>query len=143
MSSSTHPKTRIVIAGPNESLRNGLRSILERQGDMEVIADAEDAASAVQLVPELKPDIVFVQLRRWDPGNTAVIGQILDGSPDTKVLVLSLLDDVRFVSAALTAGASGCVLTDRAFEELVDAVRVVLSDRTYISPGITGIVRED
>jgi len=134
---------RILLADDHQILREGLRTLLEKQPDIKVVAEAEDGRTAVQLARKLSPDLVIMDIAMPDLGGIGATRQITAEIPGVKVVALSMHADRRFVARMLKAGASGYLLKDCAFEELVHAVRTVASGRTYLSPGIADVVIED
>jgi DNA-binding NarL/FixJ family response regulator len=131
---------RILLADDHKIMREGLRSLLEKQPDMEVVAEAEDGPRAVQLARQLLPDVVIMDITM--PGLNGIVAarQIMAQAPDVKVIALSMHSDKRFVMEMLKTGASGYLLKECAFEELARAINAVVAGHTYLSPEITGLV---
>ncbi len=134
---------KIILADDHEIVREGLRSLLEKQPDMEVVAEAEDGRTTVKQVQKLLPDVVIMDISMHDLNGIEATRQIIAKSPRIKVLALSMHSDKRFIAGMLSAGASGYLIKDSAFKELVNAIRIVVSNKIYLSPRITGIVTED
>ena len=134
---------RVIIADDHMIVRDGLRSLLERQPDMEVVAEANNGREAIKQTKNLLPDVVVMDIGMRELNGIEATRQIVGKSPVVKVLALSMYSDKRFIIGMLKAGASGYMLKDSAFRELVDAIRVVASNKVYISPAIAGIVTED
>ncbi len=133
---------RILIADDHKIVRDGLRALLEKEPDMEVIAEAEDGQSTVRLTGELLPDVVVMDVGMPELNGIEATQQILAKHADIKVIALSMHSDKRFVGGMLKAGASGYLLKDCAFGELAHAIRAVFSDQTYLSPRIAHVVVE-
>jgi len=131
---------RIIIADDHRLVREGLRSLVEKQPDMEVIAEAEDGRTMLKLAQEMLPNIAIVDVAMPDLNGIEATRQIIDIAPSVKVLALSMYSDRRLVAGMLSAGASGYLLKDCAFEELVQAVRTVVAGQIYLSPTIAQIV---
>lgn len=131
---------RILLADDHKILREGLRSLLEKQHDMEVIAEAENGRTTVQLVEELLPDVVIMDIVMPDLNGVEATRQIIAKAPGVKVVALSMYSDRRFIIEMLKAGASGYLLKYCAFEELVNAIKSVVANQIYLSPKITDIV---
>jgi len=131
---------RLILVDDHKIVRDGLRSLLEKTPGMEVIAEAADGRSAVQLARELSPDVAIIDVAMPDLNGIEAARKIKDESPDTKVVALSMHSDKRFVAEMLNAGASGYLLKDCAFEELAGAVNTILAGKYYLSPSITGVV---
>ena len=131
---------RILIADDHTIMRQGLRSLVEEADDMEVIDEASNGRSAVELCQELKPDMVIMDVGMEDLNGIEATRKIKEECPSTKVVGLSVHSDRQYVGGMLEAGASGYLLKDCAFEELENAIRTVLAGRTYLSPSIADIV---
>jgi two-component system response regulator NreC len=133
---------RILLADDHRIVREGIRSLLEKHPDMDVVAEAEDGSTAVQLAQELSPDVVVMDIAM--PGLNGILAsrRIITESPGVKVIGLSMHSDIQFVMEMLDTGASGYLLKDCAFEELAHAIRSVLAGGKYLSPEIAGLVIE-
>ena len=133
----------IIIADDHQILRQGLKTLLEKEPDMEVVAEAEDGRKTVTLVREFMPHVVIMDVNMPDLNGIEATRQILSEYPDMKVIALSMHADRRFVINMLKAGAHGYLLKDCAFEELAQAIRLVMASKTYLSPGVAEIVVKD
>jgi DNA-binding NarL/FixJ family response regulator len=134
---------KILLADDHEIIRNGLRSLIEKESGLEVIGEAENGRMAIHLARDLKPDVVVMDIGMPDLNGIEATRQITTEVPGVKVLALSMHTDRRFVTGMLKAGASGYMLKDGAFEELIHAIRLVASNRIYISPGISSVLVDD
>jgi len=135
--------TRILLADDHQIFREGLASLLERQQDMDVIQQASDGLQAVRVSRDLKPDVVVMDLTMPGMNGIEATRLITNEVPGVKVLCLSVHGDTQFISAVLDAGASGYLLKDCAFEELVTAIHTVMGNQIYLSPGIAGTLVDD
>lgn len=133
----------ILLVDDHKILRQGLRTLLAREVDMEVVAEAEDGRDAVRLVRELSPQVVIMDVGMPDLNGIEATRQILQESPETKIIALSMHSDRRFVTNMIKAGAHGYLLKDSAFEELATAIRVVMARKTYLSHEIAHVVVKD
>jgi DNA-binding NarL/FixJ family response regulator len=124
-------------------MREGLRSLIEKQPDMEVVAEAENGRMAVQLVRKLFPEVVVMDIGMPDLNGIEATRQILANNPKVKVIALSMHSAKRFVVEMLKSGSSGYLLKDCAFEELALAIRTVIANQIYVSPGITDTIIKD
>ena len=131
---------RILLADDHRIMREGLRSVLEKELDMEVIAEAKDGRMTVKLAEKLSPDVIVMDITMPGLNGMDATREILSMVSDVKVVALSMHSDEQFVAGMLNAGASGYLLKDCAFEELCRAIRAVVANETYLSPGIAGIV---
>jgi DNA-binding NarL/FixJ family response regulator len=134
--------TRILIADDHQMLREGLRAILEKDEEIEVIGEASDGRTAVAMARTLRPDVVAMDISMPDLNGVEATRQIKSENPATKVIALSRHSDRRYVLRMLEAGASGYVLKSGAYDELRRAVEAVRRGHNYLSPRITGLVLE-
>ena len=136
MSADDAPIT-IVLADDHAVVRSGLRMVLDRETNMEVVSEAGDAETAVRTVLGHKPTVLVLDLNM--PGELTsldAIPRVAEVSPDTRVVVLTMQEDPEFARQALRAGASGYVLKEAADDELVEAVRRAASGDTYLNPSL-------
>lgn len=136
-------KTRILLADDHRIMRDGLKSLLNEQDDMEVVAEADNGRRAIELAAEHGPDVVVMDIGMPELNGIEATRRIVLDSPGTKVIALSMHSDRRFMSEILKAGASGYLLKDAAFEELAGAIRTVISQKMYLSPRIADVVVEN
>lgn len=134
---------RIILADDHKIIRQGLRSLVEQQPDMEVLAEAKEGRTAVKLTDELRPDVVIMDVAMPELNGVEATRKIVDQDRHLHVVALSMHKERQYVARMLEAGASGYLLKDCAFEELVDAIRTVVRGQTYLSPKITGTVVDD
>jgi two-component system response regulator NreC len=134
---------RVLLADDHKIVRQGLRALLEKQQDIEVVAETENGRNAVRLAAEVAPDVVIMDITMPDLNGVEAAKQILNKSPDIKIVALSIHSDALFVTEMLKSGAAGYLLKDCAFEELVRAIRTVLDNKTYLSPSVSGVVVDD
>jgi DNA-binding NarL/FixJ family response regulator len=131
---------KILIADDHQLLRDGLRSLLEKQHGVQIVAEAENGRKAVELAKETNPGLIIMDLNMPDLNGIEAARRILKESPKTKIIALSMHSDKRYVTRALQAGASGYVLKDNAFDELTKAIQLVMQNRIYLSPEINQVV---
>lgn len=134
---------QIILAEDHRITREGLVNMLEDQPDMEVVGEAGNGREAIQLARELSPDLVIMDVTMPDLNGIDSTRVIASNPKNIKVIALSMYSDKQFVQGMMQAGASGYLLKDCAFSELVHAIRAVFKGDTYLSPGIAGIVVED
>jgi DNA-binding NarL/FixJ family response regulator len=135
--------TRILIADDHSIVRSGLKKVLDSKADMEVVAEAEDGAEAVEKA--LKEDVHLVILDVSMPRKTGIqaAAELHKRKPELKVLMLSMHDSEQFLFEALKAGASGYVLKSGADTDIVDAVRAAMRGNSYLYPSaVTTLVRD-
>jgi DNA-binding NarL/FixJ family response regulator len=126
--------TRIVLGDDHPVVRKGLRAILEGEPDLEVVAEASDGLQTVRLVERLKPDVLLVDLMMPGMNGLEVARQVTTRSPGTRIVLLSMHATEGYVMEALRSGAAGYVLKDASADDLVQAIRTVVSGRRYLSP---------
>jgi two-component system, NarL family, response regulator NreC len=134
---------KILLADDHKIMREGLKALIEKQKDMIVVGEANDGRTTMKLAQELMPDIVITDISMPDMNGIEAARQIVGRNPCIKVIALSVHSDKRFVTEMLNAGASGYLLKDCAFNELVNAIRAVISNRSYLSPEITDVMIRD
>ena len=124
-------------------LREGLCSLLAKEPDIKIVGQAGDGREALSLVRELVPDVVVMDIAMRNLNGIEATRKIIRDVSGTRVLILSMHSDPRFIRSVLHAGASGYLLKDSAFTELVNAIRSVAKGGTYLSPSIAGpVVKE-
>jgi len=133
---SAEPTLRVVIADDHAVVRAGLRLLLEREVGIDPVAEAANASEAVARAAEHQPDVVLIDVTMPGESGIEAIPRLLDASPSSKVLVLSMHDDPRYVRDAFAAGASGYVLKEAADSELVAAIRQVAAGASYVNPAL-------
>jgi len=131
---------RIILADDHAIVRHGLSRSFQQEEDVEVIAQAKDGRSTVQLTRELSPTVVVMDIGMPDLNGIEATRQITRESPQVKVIALSMHSSRKYVTEMFKAGASGYLLKNCDFEELADAVRIVAGGKTYISPSISDVV---
>ena len=134
---------RVLIADDHKIMLAGLRSLLEKQTDFEVVGEADNGRKAVQMAQEKTPDVVVMDVSMPDLNGIEATMQIVESLPGTRVIALSMHSDKRFVMGMLRAGASGYLLKDCASQELANAIVQVAGGKKYLSPEITGVVIDD
>lgn len=133
-------RIRVVLADDHRIVRDGLRSLLEREADMAVVGMARDGLEAVRLARELEPDVLVTDVAMPGLNGLEAIRRIRGEQPAVRLLCLSMHDDSRMVLAVLNAGASGYVLKDSSSEELATAIRKVVARKVYVSPDLMDVV---
>lgn len=133
-------KTRIMIVDDHKMIRDGLRALIARHNGMEVIGESADGQNAVQASRQLSPDVVVIDIGMPELNGIEAARQITALKCKPRVIGLSMHADRRYVAQMLKAGASGYVLKDSAFEELLMAIQTVVRGQTYLSPQIAGTI---
>ena len=130
----------ILLADDHSILRAGLCSILNSKSDFDVVAEVDNGMDAIKSALAFKPDLLLTDLSMPKKNGTEAISEIKKRLPDVKCLVLTMHTSEEHVRMALNAGADGYVLKDDSHEELLTAIKTVLSGKTYLSPSICGNV---
>jgi len=135
--------TKILIVDDHEIMREGLRSLIDKEPDMEVAGEASNGAEAVQMSKELVPDVVIMDVNMPDMDGIEATGNICKQNPEIKVVVLSMYSNKQFLVDMIRAGASAYLLKEQAFKELIAAIHTVLKNEMYLCAKITSLVVED
>ena len=134
---------RIIIADDHKIFREGLTLLLKSLKDVEVLGEAEDGRSLVEMVKKMRPDMVILDVAMPGMNGIEAANQISAIDDNIKLLALSMHSDSRFVKQMLQAGAEGYLLKDCAFDELTMAIQTINKNQIYLSPGITNLVVKD
>ncbi len=134
---------RVLLVDDHEIMRQGLRLLLEKNSDMDVVGEANDGLKAIELTKELEPDVVVMDVNMPGVDGPDATRRIVSSQPDTRIVALSLHSKKGFIIEMLKAGASGYVLKENAFSELVNAINTVMGNEIYLSSKITRIVVDD
>ena len=124
---------RVLIADDHGIVRSGLKMLIDRQRDMEVVAEAEDGVAALEATQAQRPDVAVLDVSMPRMTGLQAAREIRSHVPDTRVLLLSMHDDARYFLEGLEAGAAGYVLKRAADTDLIGAVRTVADGRTFLS----------
>ncbi len=136
-------KLRIFLADDHTFIREGLRALISRQVDMEVIGEADSGESAFQQARVSLPDIVVMDLSMPGLNGAQATAKLKQACPRVHILALSMHEDTTYLRALLEAGASGYVLKRSAPQELVQAIRSIAAGGTYLDPALAGKVTAD
>jgi DNA-binding NarL/FixJ family response regulator len=134
---------RILLADDHTILRDGIRSLIEDEPDMEVIGEAEDGHSAVKMTAQLGPDVVVMDIAMPLLNGLEATRQIKRNHPQVRVLILTMHENEEYIRQVLATGAMGYILKDAAARELLGAIRAVHRGEAVLSPAITRLVIED
>jgi DNA-binding NarL/FixJ family response regulator len=133
----TDDRVRVVLVDDDDLMRAGLRSVLSSDDTIEVVGEAGDGGEAVGRVRETQPEIVLMDIRMPGVDGISATREVLAGSPDVKVVVLTTFEDDDYIFDALSAGASGFLLKRTTPEELISAIHAVAEGDSLLSPSVT------
>lgn len=136
-------KIKILLAENQNIVREGLCSLINKQSDLELVGEARNGRTAIDLASRLLPHIVIINLQIPELNGVEAAKYINKNLPDIKVIVLTGYCDNRFVTEMIKAGARGYLDKDCSFNELTHAINVVFEGKFYLSPTVTGGVLKD
>jgi two-component system, NarL family, response regulator NreC len=134
---------RIVLADDHVVLRSGLRALLERHSDLEVVGEANDGRELLQVVADVEPDVVVADLGMPNLNGIEATLQITAKHPKVNVVILTMHSDESYVLRALKAGARGYLLKESAEADLITAIRAVSQGKAFFSPAVSALLVQD
>ena len=136
-SSQLNSRIRIFIVEDHPVYRLGLKELIQQEDYMDVCGDAEDAETAWQMIKKTDPDIIIVDLLLKNSSGIELIKDIKKLREDSLILVISMLDEMQYAERAFAAGASGYIMKHEASGSIVDAIRIMLTGKRYMSQNVT------
>jgi two-component system, NarL family, response regulator NreC len=136
-------KLRILLADDHVVMRTGLRALLERQPNLEVVGESENGRETIELAASLKPDVVVMDVGMPLLNGIEATKTIVTEHPNIAVVILSMHSDESYVMRALKAGARGYLLKDSAPGDLLSAIQAVTQNKSFFSPRVSRILAED
>lgn len=133
-------KLRIVLADDHGMFRQGIRSLIDSQSDLEVIGEASDGHAALEKLAELKPDVLVMDNSMPQMSGLQLMERLKRAGLPVRVLALTAFSDSAYVRQLLAAGVAGYLLKQAAAEELIEAIRVIAGGGTYLDPAVAGKV---
>ena len=134
---------RILLADDHTVMRNGLRLLLERQSNLEVVGEASDGREAVEMAASAKPDVVVMDIAMPHLNGVEAARQIAARSPQTAIAILSMHSDESYVIRSLKAGARAYLLKDSAEADLIAAIHAITDGKSFFSPAVRQLLKED
>ena len=134
---------RIILADDHTVMRSGLRLLLERQPNLQVVGEAADGHAAVELAASEKPDVVVMDIAMPHLNGVEAARQIAIRSPHTAIAILSMHSDESYVIRSLKAGARAYLLKDSAEADLIAAIHAITEGKSYFSPAVRSLLKED
>ena len=133
-------KIRVVLADDHAVVREGMKTLISAQPDMEVVGEAGDGLAALEMVARLEPDVAVLDVSMPGLNGAEVTARLKGENPDRKVLALTVHEERGYLRLLMGAGAAGYVLKRAAADELIRAIRTVAEGGTYLDPAVTGSV---
>jgi DNA-binding NarL/FixJ family response regulator len=133
----TKKPAKVLIVDDHPAVRESLVARINRQSDLEVCGEAPDMSTALQLVAETRPDVAVIDISLKNGNGIDLIKRISDRNIGVRMLVWSMHSESLYAERALRAGALGYINKDQVTGQIVEAIRQVLADKVYLSPGIT------
>jgi DNA-binding NarL/FixJ family response regulator len=135
-------KSRLFIVEDHQLFREGLKSMLDSRGDIEIVGEAEDGLNAIRTISRLKPEMVLLDLSIPKISGISVMKEIKRNLPEVKILALTIHESDQYVLEAFNAGVNGYCIKDTSRQELMVAIDSILQGKSYISPGTSDQVIE-
>jgi two-component system, NarL family, response regulator NreC len=135
-------KLRVLIAEDHQTVREGLKLILQSQSDVEIVGEAADGTAAVESAKRLLPDVVLMDVSMPKTSGLRATKLLRECCPEVKILALTRHNDGAYLQEMLRAGASGYVLKQSSSAELLRAIREIASGNSYLDPALTGKVMD-
>lgn len=135
--------TRVLLADDHELFREGLKSLLSNEIDIEIVGSASDGAAAVELALEHRPDVILMDVTMPNMNGIAATVKILETLPETRVVIISMHNDRRFIAESLKAGAAGYVLKESSTGVMLEAIRTVSRGEIFLSSRACTVLVED
>ena len=136
-------KIRVFLTDDHTLFRQGIRTLLSNESDIEVVGESGDAGDAVEKAPEARPDVVLLDISMPGLSSFQAIRQLRKARPETKVLLLTMYDDEDYLAEGMEAGANGYILKDSPAEHLLLAIREVFRGGSYMSPRMLAHLVDD
>jgi len=133
----------VFIVEDHTLVRSGIRALLQAAPNLNVVGEASNGRDAVEMIQQIQPDLVLMDVAMSELNGIDAARQIHAALPSARIIMLSMHEDRQYVFESLKAGATGYVLKSAAFQDLIAAIDTVMSNRNYISPGLSDIVMND
>lgn len=134
---------KVFLADDHKMFRDGLKAQLDNVDEMVVVGEASNGRETVRMLEKLKPDVAVLDVAMPMLNGIEATRNVLKSLPDLKIVMLSMLADQMYVVEALKAGASGYLLKEESFDQLLEAIKIVLSGRVFLSKSIEEVMMED
>ncbi|MCL5950336.1 MAG: response regulator transcription factor [Chloroflexi bacterium] len=134
---------RVLIADDHQLMRQGLRALLEKANDIEVVGEARDGQEAIEQVERVSPDVILMDIAMPILDGLRATERINAHQNNARVLILSMYSDETLVRQALKNGAKGYLIKNGSREQLISAIRQVHGGGSFYSPGVSGLINGD
>jgi two-component system response regulator DevR len=135
-------RLKVMLVDDHEIVRQGLRALLEAEGDIEIVAEAASGGAAISLAGAVNPDVVVMDVRMPGGSGVEACRAIRDERPDAQVIMLTSFSDDEALFSSIMAGAAGFVLKQIRGRDLIDAIRTVAAGKSLLDPNVTKRVLE-
>jgi len=136
-------KIKVMLVDDHNMVSEVLCALLEREADIEVVATADNGRDAIRIAREVKPDIIVMDVAMPEMNGLDACRHIMAESPQSKIIILSMYSDRKYIVDALKAGAKGYIQKKSAFLTLINAIRSVNNNNGFLDPKITDIIMND
>jgi DNA-binding NarL/FixJ family response regulator len=136
-------KIRLLVVDDHKIMREGLVSMLRNESELEIVGQAENGREAIHLARQLKPDVVIMDISMPDMNGVDAAQRMRSGSDGPRIIALSMYADRRFVVGMTQAGATGYLLKECGFDELLRAIRAVAGGRAYFCPEVANVIIQE
>lgn len=133
-------KTRVLLVDDHTIVRQGIRSLLETQGNIKVVGEAADGRQAIEKVKQLTPDVVVLDMETQSPNGIITLSKLKETNPEVKVIVITHRDNEEFIYQTLKAGASGYLLRDLDVADLISAIESVMEGNVFLTSSISSVI---
>lgn len=131
---------KLILADDHKLMREGIKSLLEKHADLQIVGEAENGLDIIKLANEAVPDIIIMDISMPNLNGIEASRQIRAEHPEIKIIILTMHTDRRFIAEVIKAGCMGYLIKDCAFDELVNAIHSVMNGKMYISNSLSGIM---
>jgi DNA-binding NarL/FixJ family response regulator len=133
-------RIRIALVDDHKLVRNGIKSLLEEEIDLEVVAEGANGLEALEIVKDLNPDLLIIDVRMPEMNGIEAVGKLKNYKSTTKAIVLSMHDSEDYIIQSINAGASGYLLKDTDKKEFIKAIHTVYNGGKYFSGDISNVI---
>ena len=133
-------KTRVLLVDDHTIVRQGIRLLLETQGNIKVVGEAADGRQAIEKVKQLTPDVVVLDMETQNPNGIITLYKFKETNPEVKVIIITHRDNEEYIYLILKAGAAGYLLRDLGVVDLISAIKSVMEGNVFLASSITSVI---